>query len=99
MENTPDGRRDLIRAVSDVDGGYGPRADEGVHGLDEKSPMSGIKALAGLVKNQQAGFLDQRPSEQSHPLEASRKGEQGPAREFKQLEPTQPLANQGSLPC
>ena len=74
-------------------------ADEGVHGADEEGTVRGIKALAGFVQNQQAGIFDQGSSKQNHALKARRKGEEGPMREFEQLEPGQPPPRHRSLPC
>ena len=59
--------------------------------------MRGVKALARLVQNQQAGILDQGPGQENHPLEPDRKGKQGPLREFEQLEPGQPPPRRRSL--
>ena len=72
-QDAGDGWRNLLRAVGDVNCGYGAGTNEGVHSANEKIPMRGVKALAGLVQNQQAGILDQCPSKQNRPLETRRK--------------------------
>ena len=75
----------------------GSGADERIHGLDEEVPVRRIKALAGLVEDQQTGILDQRPRQENHPLQPGGEGKEGLMREFEQLEPRQPAARRRSL--
>jgi hypothetical protein len=69
-----DGRRNLVVPVRHVNCRDSSGADERIHGLNEKVSVRQIKSLAGLVKDQQTGILDQRPDEENHPLQACGEG-------------------------
>ena len=64
-----DGWGNLIWPVRDIGNCSRPSADERIRGLDEKLPVREIKPLTRFVEYQQARLLDQRPSQQHHPLE------------------------------
>jgi len=48
---------------------------EGVHSANEEVPVGGVKALSGLVQNEQAGMLHQCPCQEGHPLQSRRERE------------------------